>query len=125
MLIRKNDENNEWIFGRGRNDYIKNEDALKQNLKTRILSWKNDCFFDLQAGVDWNNYLDIGTKFFLDQNVKQVILQTPDVIKINSYESVLSDRNLTITTNIYTIYGSKIGRAAWGEKGEISGVAVS
>ena len=106
MLIRKNDENNEWIFGRGRNDYIKNEDALKQNLKTRILSWKNDCFFDLQAGVDWNNYLDIGTKFFLDQNVKQVILQTPDVIKINSYESVLSDRNLTITTNIYTIYGS-------------------
>ena len=95
MLIRKNDENNEWIFGRGRNDYIKNEDALKQNLKTRILSWKNDCFFDLQAGVDWNNYLDIGTKFFLDQNVKQVILQTPDVIKINSYESVLS-----------TIYGS-------------------
>jgi hypothetical protein len=106
MLIRKNDENNDWIFGRGRNDYLKNKDALIQNLKTRILSWKNDCFFDLQAGVDWNNYLDIGTKFFLDQNVKQVILQTPDVIKINSYESVLSDRDLTITANIYTIYGS-------------------
>jgi hypothetical protein len=106
MLIRANDTLNDWKYGRGRNDYLKNEDALKQNLKTRILSWKNDCFFDLQAGVDWNNYLDIGTKFFLDQNVKQVILQTPDVIKINSYESILSDRDLTITANIYTIYGS-------------------
>jgi hypothetical protein len=106
MLIRANDTLNDWQFGRGRNDYLKNKDALKQNLKTRILSWENDCFFDLQAGIDWNNYLDIGTKFFLDQNVKQVSLQTPDVIKINSYESVLSGRNLTIIANIYTIYGS-------------------
>ena len=106
MLIRRNDENGDFCYGKGKSDYLKNEDALKQNLKTRILSWKNDCFFDLQAGVDWNNYLDIGTKFFLDQNGKQVILQTPDVIKINSYESVLSDRDLTITANIYTIYGS-------------------
>lgn len=106
MIIRANDSLNDWKYGRGRADYLKDEDALKQNLKTRIASWKRDCFFDLDAGIDYNNYLDIGTKYFLDLNVKQVILQTPDVIKINSYESTIVDRDLTITANIYTIYGN-------------------
>lgn len=106
MIIRRNDSDGDWTYGRGKADYLKDIDGLKQNLKTRLASWKNDCFFDLEAGVDYNNYLDIGTKFFLDQDIKKVILQTPDVIKINIYTSTLSDRDLTVTANIYTIYGN-------------------
>jgi hypothetical protein len=106
MIIRRNDDNGDWQYGRGKADYLKDEDALKQNLKTRLASWLRDCFFDLNAGVDYNNYLDIGSKSFLDLNVKQVILQTADVIKINTYESTIEERELTITANIYTIYGN-------------------
>lgn len=107
MRIRAIDESGDWKFGKGRQDYLLDLDALKVNLETRLKSWKGNCFFDLSAGVDYNNFLDVGTKDLLDRDVKRVILQTEGVILMNSYSSVLdrNSRNLTIECNIVTIFG--------------------
>lgn len=107
MSIRAIDENGDWEYGKGLQDYFLDLDAIKMNIETKLRSWKGDCFFDLAAGVDYNNFLDIGTKVFLDRDVKRVILQSEGVIKINSFSSVLDrgTRDLTIEVEIDTIYG--------------------
>lgn len=108
MIIRALDSIGDWTFGKGKQNYLKGIEALKLDIITRLKSWKGDCFFDLAAGVDYNNFLDIGTQSFLERDIKRVILQTPGVIKINTFESTLNrdDRNLTISSEIVTIYGS-------------------
>lgn len=107
MRIRAIDENGDWKFGKGIQDYLLDLEGLKVNLKTRLKSWKGDCFFALTEGVDYNNFLDLGTKSFLDRDIKRVILQTEGVILIKTFTSTLDrdSRDLTIECNIVTIFG--------------------
>ena len=107
MIIRNLTSANDWTFGAGIQNYRRNLDAIELNIKTRLQSWKGDCFFAPLEGVDYNNYLDVRTKDFLDSDIKRIILQSEGVIKITEYESVL-DRNtraLTIAVTISTIFG--------------------
>jgi len=106
MKVRALDTNNDWSFGKGRNNYKKDLDALIQNISTRIKSWKGNCFFALDDGVDWTNYFDIGTKTFLDLDIKRVILQTDGVLRISNYSSEMTLRSIGISVDIATVYGS-------------------
>lgn len=107
MTIRSVDSNGDWKFGKGRQNYRRDIEGLKIHLETRLKSWKGDCFFALLDGVDYNNFLDLGTQQFLERDIKRVILQTQEVMRINSFSSFLDreERNLTITAEIDTIYG--------------------
>ena len=54
MIFRELDPTtNDWCFGKGRQNYASGLDALKLDLKTRLLSWTNDCFFSLTDFIDW------------------------------------------------------------------------
>jgi len=107
MIIRNLTADNDFTFGRGIQNYRTDLNAIKLNIKTRLQSWKGDCFYAEAEGVDWNNLLDVGTKDLLDSDVKRVILQSEGVLKIKSYESILDNdvRNLNIQSTISTIYG--------------------
>lgn len=107
MKTRALDINGDWQFGRGLQSYVTEKNALKQNISTRLKSWKNDCFFAMDDGVDWQNFLDIGMKQYLDIDIKRVILQTEGVLRISSYTSTLdtADRRATITATIGTVFG--------------------
>lgn len=108
MKTRALDINGDWQFGKGLQSYVTEADALKQNIMTRLRQWKGDCFFATTDGVDYNNYLDIGRKNMLDLDIKRVILQTAGVLRISEYASTLSvdDRNVTVTANIVTVFGT-------------------
>ena len=107
MKTRALDAMGDWQFGRGLQSYATEKNALNQNISTRLKSWKNDCFFAMDDGVDWNNFLDIGKKTFLDIDIKRVILQTEGVLRISSYESTLDPetRKITISATVGTIFG--------------------
>ncbi len=107
MIIRATDTNRDWLFGNGLQDYRRDSDGLGQSIGSRLRSWKTNCFFAPDEGVDWNNFLDIGTKVFLDQDIQRVILQTGGVVRIRTYESTLDrdTRELSVETTIDTIYG--------------------
>ena len=107
MSFRALDSNNDWTFGNGTGDYLRNQDEINVDVATRLRSWVGDCFFALAEGVDYNNLLDIGTKNLLDINIRRVILQTAGVLRINSYESVIDrlPRELTVRAEISTIFG--------------------
>jgi len=92
----------------GKQAYLSNIDALNQSITTRLKQWKGNCFFSTDAGVDWNNLLDIGTQELLNIDIKRVILQTGGVLRISDYSSTIDPvtRAVAISCTIATIYGT-------------------
>lgn len=108
MIFRSLDANGDWMFGRGLSGFLAGRDAMIADIKTRTKQWKGECFFDLTSGVDWNNYLDIGTKNLLDSDLMRVWLLTNGVIRIDGYDSTLdtTSRQLTVTAALFTVFGT-------------------
>lgn len=107
MIHRNLTTDGDWTFGKGIQDYTREFDAILLNIKTRLQSWKGDCFFSLEDGVDYNNLLDYGTKSLLDSDIKRVILQSEGVLRIVSYQSEIErdTREFSGRASIQTIYG--------------------
>lgn len=105
MIFRALDENHDWTFGKGKADFLKENSAIGLNIKTRVMSWVNDCFFDLTAGIDWNNRLGSkNQKALLDADLKRVILGSENVTGLDSFDSNLIGRKYTANFSVYTIY---------------------
>lgn len=92
MVTRSIDSSNDINFGKGKSDYLKDSDEIKQNVKTRIQSWQNDCFFALDEGVDWNSYLQDSETELLANDIRRVIVQTLGVAQLLSFDFELIDR---------------------------------
>lgn len=107
MIIRNIDENGDWTFGKGKSSYKRNALALNQHLKTKLLEWKGDCFFDNNAGIDWKNRLDKRSQIQpLLNEIRSLILKTDGVIAIISlnYDFNSDNRRLNLNYEIKTIY---------------------
>lgn len=98
----------DWQFGRGLQSYVTEKNALNQNISTRLKSWKNDCFFAMNDGIDWANLMDKGTKDLLDLDIKRCLLQTEGVLRIDSYSSTLDSigRGIEIVAEVFTVFGT-------------------
>lgn len=107
MIVRSIDADNDWRFGKGRNDYKKDQKAVSQSLKTRLQSFLGDCFFALNEGIDWFNLL--GSKNILELRlaISAMILNTTDVTEIVSVNLIRSaeTRSLTIQYEVNTVFG--------------------
>ena len=109
MIIRALDENGDWTFGKGKSNYLRDADAVALNVKTRIASFLNDCFFDLDMGVDWWGLTGSKNKEEIILQVKTIILQSFGVTELLSFDTVYNteDRSLTMTYEINTIFSQK------------------
>lgn len=107
MKFRTIDSNGDWTFGKGLNNYSRDINAIELDVITRIKSWKYDCYFAMQEGIDYKNFLERGQQLFLESDLKRYILQTNGIIRINSFSSSLDreTRKLTIQTFLLSIYG--------------------
>ncbi|MDR3244668.1 MAG: hypothetical protein LBT79_07970 [Elusimicrobiota bacterium] len=104
MKHRGIDTNGDWIFGKGRNSYDTNNKAILTNVKTRLLSFYNDCFFDLEAGIDWWNLLGSKNLENLFLSIKECILGSYGVAKIVSFSTHFSqDRIVSISFSLRLI----------------------
>jgi len=104
MIIRTVTQNNDWTFGAGVGNYQTGEAAVEQNLKTKLLEWKGDCFFNMFTGVDWNNRLDIGQQNALEQEIKQVALGAFGVVGISDISINMSGRAAAVSITMQTIF---------------------
>ena len=107
MNFRALTASNDWLFGQGRESYAFGEAAVGLNIKTRLLSFINNCFFDMTAGIDWFTYLGLpGKQQQTLLSIRANILQAYGVVSINSVTLNLNDatRTAVITININTIY---------------------
>jgi hypothetical protein len=105
MIFRNLDVNGDWTFGQGKSNYIAQNPAIGLNIKTRLLCWLNDCFFDQKAGVDWKNRLGSkNQRKLLEADLRRIILQSYGVTGILSFQTNLTDRAFSATYTVQTIY---------------------
>jgi len=106
MIVRSLDVDGDWTYGKGKNDYKSDNDAVAQELQTRINSFLGDCFFDMAAGIDWFNLLGAKDKFALQLSVSSVILNTQGVESILELSLDLNiDRQLTLFYKVKSSFG--------------------
>lgn len=112
MIFRGIDGANDWAFGNGRQSYLTGEAAVSANIKTRLFVFLGECFFALDAGVDWWNL--IGAKNPQAQaniilQCRTIIINSEGVVRINTIAAVMdSKRKLTLTFNIDTIFSKGV-----------------
>lgn len=106
MKVRRLSDNNDWTFGNGQANYLKDNDAILQNVTTRLKSFRNDWFLDSDANIDWFNILGSKeNKQIIINEVERVTLQTVGVTKINLIElTETENRGAKIAVNLDTIY---------------------
>lgn len=105
-IVRALDSDSDWTFGKSRNDYLSNNNAVKQNIKTRLLCFLGNCFFDITAGIDWFTFLG-GSKnpTALSLNISSVILNTQNVTGIRQLSiNLTSNRSFSISYQVQTSY---------------------
>lgn len=104
MIFSNLDQNHDWTFGKGAADFANGDQAIGLNVKTRLLSWVGDCFFDLNAGIDWWNRLGSkNQRTLLELDLKRVILQSEGVTGIVSFDTTLTGRDFTASYTINTV----------------------
>lgn len=107
MRVRALDSLHDWQFGKGQNDYARNQNAAIQNIDTRLNSFLGDCFFDEGSGIDWFNLLGAKDQLELNLVIASVILNTQDVIALQRLDITLSvTRALTIRYQVQTVYST-------------------
>lgn len=109
VFIRSLDKNGDWVFGKSKADYLNNANALRQNLETRLLEYKNDWFNDEDKGIDYDFYLaNKRTRKELENAIKNTILATEDVVDILFFETNLNNRELSVVARVQTIYNKAL-----------------
>lgn len=106
MSTRKLDSSGDWTFGQGKANYIRRNEEIKQNVVTRIKSFKFDWFLDTQANIDWFNILSQkSNQNTILREVERVVLNTDGVTEITRLEITnLVKRDATILIEFTTIY---------------------
>jgi len=107
MIVRALDATHDWQFGKGRNDYKRNLNAVVQNINTRLNSFLGDCFFDMGGGIDWFNLLGAKDQTALNLAISAVILNTAYVtglLQISANPDVA--RRFTVRYAVVTSFSS-------------------
>jgi len=106
MRFRNLDENGDWTFGKGRNSYLSDDKALMMNIRTRLLEFLGDCFWDTEKGIDWWNLLGGKNYKTLLASVQRVVLRSSNVKKIVKIGYTVSDRNFAIQLAVQFLDGT-------------------
>jgi len=103
MIFRALTKQGDWTFGKGDSNYLKEDAAIKENIKTRYREWLGDCFFNQDAGIDWQTRLSqFGQENLLANDIKTLILKSEGVIELVNFDFSVDSKNRKFTAN-YTI----------------------
>jgi hypothetical protein len=109
MKVRALDNNLDWTFGKGKANYISSQKAIRQNVLTRIKSFTNDWFSDINNGIPWIELLgQKQTRKRILRAIESTVLQTEGVLSIQKLEALENKdkRVLNITIRYTDVFGS-------------------
>lgn len=102
MIFQNLTPTGDWTIGSM--NYVDGDDAIGLNIKTRLLSWKNDCFFNKPAGVDWKTRLGSkNQRSLLEADIRRIILNSYGVTGITAFSTNLAARVFTASYSVTTI----------------------
>jgi hypothetical protein len=109
MRYRRLDENGDYVFGQGSQQFLTNSpQAVAQAVATRLKLYQGEWFIDTSDGMPWmTEVFGAGTETLFDSAIRKRILGTPGVLEITEYRSLRdSARKLSVTCTITTQYGT-------------------
>lgn len=99
MIIRRVDENGDFVFGHGLADYLTQNEAIELLLRQRLWLWLGEWFLDITAGVNWPAIL--GTRppalRLAETEIRRIILDTPGVVRITAFDMNFDHRTFMVT----------------------------
>ena len=109
MRVSGLDSGGDWIFGSGKASYKTQSEAVLQSIKTRLKSFTDDWFLNIEDGVDWITLLGSkGNEYKINREIEKTILQTEGVVAIINFSTTLTDRNLSVSVKYIDVYRSII-----------------
>lgn len=111
MINRRLDENWDYSFGRGRQNYISGVDAVTQAVKSRLLLLYQEWWEDREDGLPlWPDILGSSgseeNRKAVDIIIRDRISGTEGVLAVTEYESEYADRRYVFRATVESIYGS-------------------
>ena len=110
MISRALDSNNDMLIRNGTFATVIDGAQVVQHVRTRLLFYLGEWFADKRAGVPW--FESVFTKPFnvglTESIIKSVILNTPDVLQLNSFSMAVPDpsnRQLIVSFSAETTFG--------------------
>lgn len=106
MKIRNLDANGDFTFGKGLQNYLTGQAAIKEDIATYLKLWVGNCFWALQAGVNYRQLLDKNQKLNLLSAIQAAILGRFGVTGIKQLDATLNPhtRALRVSYDVATIY---------------------
>lgn len=111
MIVSVLDKNNDWTFGRGRNNYITGGAAIAQKVKCRIRSFKYDNPLNMDDNIDWMYLLsEKNTEREILREIERVTLATDGVMRIIDLSMTVDKRNRRqdIELRIETVFDEQV-----------------
>lgn len=109
MRYRKLDQNGDYVYGNGQNDFFKDTpETVGQAVKTRLLLWLEEWFLDVDEGTPWlQGVIGKHSELTRETVLRTRILNTQGVTQITSFDGVIDpeNRKLNLSVSIDTIYG--------------------
>ncbi len=107
MIVRSLDQDHDWTFGKGKNNYKAGILAQEQNIDTRLNSFLGDCFFATADGVDWFNLLGAKDQLKVQLAVSAILLNTQNVKSILDISVTLDkDRRMVLSYEVQSNFGT-------------------
>ncbi len=105
--VRAIDSDGDWTFGQSKNNYLSGNNAIAQNINTRLNSVLGNCFFDVAAGIDWFNLLSKKDQTSLNLAIASTILNTDLVTGIKQlFISLNTARQFSVSYVVKTVYST-------------------
>lgn len=105
MIIRSLDSDHDFEFGKGIQSFQFGQQAIIENIQTRLMCFLNDCFFDRNFGIDWLRLLGTpGTQQELSLSCRAIILQSFGVTRMNTFSVSVVNRRAILQFNINSIF---------------------
>lgn len=113
MKIRALDSGGDWEFGRGLQSYLVDQQAIEENVATRLRQFLGDCFWAVEQGVDWFSLLGVKgpqTQAAIVLAARQVIAESYGIVRINSVEASTdaTTRRCTVAYNTDSIFSRSV-----------------
>jgi len=110
MRVAGLDSNGDWKFGKGRANYLRRSNAIAQHVVTRLRSFTDDWFADIDNGLPWFELLgNRATSARILREIETAVLATEGVRAIERLRlvSVDANRKATIELTYVDVFNTK------------------
>ncbi len=108
MAILNLDKDGDWLFFADKSNFLINVEEIGLQVQTRLQEWKNDCFFDSEAGIDYQMYFRYASqKKILLTEIHNVIARTEGVTEVKEVTANVNNNVLSVTYEIKTSLDDK------------------